>query len=198
MADFVAVLKKTLDKYGEPTPEMRTRIYDGARSALAKKLAEYSPPLSADVVGQAEALPGRRHRQRRARLCQERAGRRIRSRSWNTSFPRSTATRTSRAIRASRRKAEPAWPAPPAAKPEPAKPEPIGPRRRPPPRSSRAGRSPRRRSRPPRSSPTMPCRAWMRTRTMTSADVFPNDDEPARPTLSSACVQPSASAAMAG
>ena len=50
MADFVAVLKKTLDKYGEPALDVRARIYDGARAALVKKLAEFSPPLSADVI----------------------------------------------------------------------------------------------------------------------------------------------------
>ncbi|MFC3325986.1 hypothetical protein [Mesorhizobium cantuariense] len=50
MADFVAVLKKALDKYGEPTPDTRTRTYDGARSALERKLAEFSPPLSAEVI----------------------------------------------------------------------------------------------------------------------------------------------------
>jgi hypothetical protein len=49
-ADFVSVLKKQLDKYGEPALDTRKRIYDGARSALEKKLAEFSPPLSADVV----------------------------------------------------------------------------------------------------------------------------------------------------
>ena len=50
MADFVAVLKKALDKYGEPALDVRTRTYEGARAALVKKLAEFSPPLSADVI----------------------------------------------------------------------------------------------------------------------------------------------------
>jgi hypothetical protein len=50
MADFVSVLKKQLEKKGEPPFEMRKQIYDGARSVLAKKLAEYSPPLAPDVV----------------------------------------------------------------------------------------------------------------------------------------------------
>lgn len=50
MADFVAVLKKALDKYGEPALDVRTRTYDGARAALVKKLADFSPPLSADVI----------------------------------------------------------------------------------------------------------------------------------------------------
>ncbi|RWA70151.1 hypothetical protein [Mesorhizobium sp.] len=51
MADFVGVLKKQLEKYGEPSSELRKRIYENARTALAKKLANYSPPLSADVIG---------------------------------------------------------------------------------------------------------------------------------------------------
>ncbi len=50
MADFVSVLKKQLEKKGEPSFEMRKQIYDGARSVLAKKLADYSPPLAPDVV----------------------------------------------------------------------------------------------------------------------------------------------------
>ncbi|MDX8479271.1 hypothetical protein RFN28_12395 [Mesorhizobium sp. VK24D] len=50
MADFVSVLKKQLAKHGEPSPELRKRIYENAREMLAKKLADYSPPLSADVI----------------------------------------------------------------------------------------------------------------------------------------------------
>lgn len=50
MADFVSVLKKQLEKKGEPSFEVRKQIYDGARAVLAKKLAEYSPPLAPDVV----------------------------------------------------------------------------------------------------------------------------------------------------
>src|SRR5690242_5248215 len=50
MADFVSVLKKQLDKKGDPSFEVRKQIYDGARAVLAKKLADYSPPLAPDVV----------------------------------------------------------------------------------------------------------------------------------------------------
>ncbi|WP_245438047.1 hypothetical protein [Mesorhizobium sp. WSM4312] len=50
MADFVAILKKALDKHGDETPEKRTRIYDSVGSMLAKKLAEYSPPLAAEAI----------------------------------------------------------------------------------------------------------------------------------------------------
>lgn len=44
MADFVAVLRKTLDGLGETTPEVRARVYDKARSTIAAKLAAISPP----------------------------------------------------------------------------------------------------------------------------------------------------------
>ncbi|MER9739859.1 hypothetical protein [Mesorhizobium sp. M0187] len=50
MADFVAILKKALDKHGDETPEKRTRIYESVRTMLAKKLAEYSPPLAAEAI----------------------------------------------------------------------------------------------------------------------------------------------------
>ncbi|TIN14051.1 MAG: hypothetical protein E5Y51_23810, partial [Mesorhizobium sp.] len=50
MADFVGVLKKQLAKHSEPSPELRKRIYENAREMLAKKLANYSPPLSAEVI----------------------------------------------------------------------------------------------------------------------------------------------------
>jgi hypothetical protein len=44
MADFVAVLRKTLDGLGETTPETRERVYDKARSTIAAKLAAINPP----------------------------------------------------------------------------------------------------------------------------------------------------------
>ena len=50
MADFVGVLKKQLEKHVEPSFDLRKRIYENARAMLAKKLADYSPPLSADVI----------------------------------------------------------------------------------------------------------------------------------------------------
>jgi hypothetical protein len=50
MADFVAILKKALDKHGDETPEKRTRIYASVRTMLAKKLAEYSPPLATEAI----------------------------------------------------------------------------------------------------------------------------------------------------
>lgn len=52
MADFVGALKKTLDGLGNPTPEIRARVYDKARSTIADKLAKNIPPLAPSVVVQ--------------------------------------------------------------------------------------------------------------------------------------------------
>ncbi|HEV7255409.1 MAG TPA: hypothetical protein VGN97_20180 [Mesorhizobium sp.] len=56
MADFVAVLKKTLEGLGPTTPEMRGRVYDKARGTIENKLAALNPPPP----------PGVAERQRRA------------------------------------------------------------------------------------------------------------------------------------
>ncbi len=50
MADFVAVLKKTIDGLAEPTPAMRERVYDKARATVTAKLSAINPPPSAAVV----------------------------------------------------------------------------------------------------------------------------------------------------
>jgi hypothetical protein len=50
MADFVAVLRKTLDGLGETTPEVRARVYDKARSTIAAKLAALNPTPPASVA----------------------------------------------------------------------------------------------------------------------------------------------------
>jgi hypothetical protein len=50
MADFVAVLKKTLDGMGETTPESRRRVYEKARQTVAAKLAAISPPPPPSVA----------------------------------------------------------------------------------------------------------------------------------------------------
>jgi hypothetical protein len=44
MADFVQVLKKTIEGLGENTPEARQRVYGKARSTIAAKLAAINPP----------------------------------------------------------------------------------------------------------------------------------------------------------
>lgn len=50
MADFTAVLKKTIDGLGEHTPEMRARVYAKARATISAKLAAISPPPPAAVA----------------------------------------------------------------------------------------------------------------------------------------------------
>jgi len=55
MADFVAVLKKTIDGMGDTTPELRARVYDKARSTVSAKLAAIQPPPPAAVVEKQKA-----------------------------------------------------------------------------------------------------------------------------------------------
>jgi hypothetical protein len=50
MADFVAVLKKTLDGMGETTPAVRARVYEKARATVAAKLAAINPPPPPSVA----------------------------------------------------------------------------------------------------------------------------------------------------
>ncbi len=50
MADFVAVLKKTLEGLSDTTPLMREKVYEKARITIASKLAAMNPPLPEAVV----------------------------------------------------------------------------------------------------------------------------------------------------
>src|SRR5690554_3633256 len=50
MADFAAVLRKTIAALRENTPEARDRIYQKARSTIEAKLQAVSPPPSSEVV----------------------------------------------------------------------------------------------------------------------------------------------------
>ncbi len=50
MADFVAVLRKTIDGLGTTTPALRARVYDKARGAIHAKLKATNPPLSAEAI----------------------------------------------------------------------------------------------------------------------------------------------------
>jgi hypothetical protein len=50
MADFVAVLKKTIDGLSDNTPAMRDKVYRKARDTIAAKLAAIDPPPSRIVV----------------------------------------------------------------------------------------------------------------------------------------------------
>ncbi|MDP3896480.1 MAG: hypothetical protein Q8Q62_07375, partial [Mesorhizobium sp.] len=57
MADFVAVLKKTIEGLGETTPDMRERVYAKARATIASKLAAITPaPPPAVIERQKRAL----------------------------------------------------------------------------------------------------------------------------------------------
>jgi hypothetical protein len=57
MADFVAVLKKTIDGLGETTPEVREKVYQKARATVGAKLAAINPPPPAAVAArQRQAL----------------------------------------------------------------------------------------------------------------------------------------------
>jgi len=50
MADFVAVLKKTLDGLTDPTPALRQKVYAKARATIEAKLAAINPPPPQAVV----------------------------------------------------------------------------------------------------------------------------------------------------
>src|SRR5690606_36065990 len=57
MADFVAVLRKTIGALGENTPEMREKVYDKARATIDAKLAALDPqPPAAVIERQRKAL----------------------------------------------------------------------------------------------------------------------------------------------
>ncbi|MER9135270.1 hypothetical protein NKI20_03015 [Mesorhizobium sp. M0830] len=123
MADFVFVLKKAIDGLGDPSPEMRAKVYEKARSTIAAKIAQRDPPLSPeDVAKQKRGL--------------EDAIANV-ERDYAKSVPEtdplaelehifSSIDRNKNQPSHTRQpaKAEPAWPAPPAAKPEPYQPAP--------------------------------------------------------------------------
>jgi hypothetical protein len=44
MADFVAVLKKTIDGLDEANPDVRRKVYEKARITIAAKLGQINPP----------------------------------------------------------------------------------------------------------------------------------------------------------
>lgn len=50
MADFVAVLKKTIEGLSENTPEVRAKVYAKARATIDSKLAAITPPPPAAVA----------------------------------------------------------------------------------------------------------------------------------------------------
>jgi hypothetical protein len=57
MADFVAILKKTIDGQGITTPELRARVYARARQTIEQKLAALDPaPTSEQKARQMKSL----------------------------------------------------------------------------------------------------------------------------------------------
>lgn len=50
MADFVAVLKKTIDGLKDNSPQMREKVYDKARATIEAKLAALNPPPPPAVI----------------------------------------------------------------------------------------------------------------------------------------------------
>jgi hypothetical protein len=50
MADFVAVLRKTIGALGDNTPAMREKVYEKARATIEAKLAAIDPPPPAAVI----------------------------------------------------------------------------------------------------------------------------------------------------
>ncbi len=50
MADFVAVLRRTIDNLGENTPEMREKVFEKARATIDAKLAALDPQPPAAVA----------------------------------------------------------------------------------------------------------------------------------------------------
>jgi hypothetical protein len=55
MADFVAVLKKTIDGLDEANADVRRKVYDKARTTIAAKLGQISPPPPAAVAERQKA-----------------------------------------------------------------------------------------------------------------------------------------------
>ncbi|RUT93645.1 MULTISPECIES: hypothetical protein [unclassified Mesorhizobium] len=176
MADYVAILKKALGKHGDETPEKRTRIYASVRTMLAKKLEEYSPPPAAEAIAtQMRSLED-------AIASVER--------DYAKSLPEtdplaelehifSSIDRNKNQPSHTRQpaKAESAWPAPPAAKPESYQPAPP-PAAKVEPSWQRATPAP---SQPARAETPLP--GMDADEAEDEADVFSSDEEPVSDTF---------------
>ena len=55
MADYYAVLKRTLDGLGETRPELRQTLYERARLTIGRQLEASDPPLAAEAVAAEKA-----------------------------------------------------------------------------------------------------------------------------------------------
>ncbi|TPK88958.1 hypothetical protein [Mesorhizobium sp. B2-4-17] len=185
MADFVAVLKKALDRHGDETPDKRTRIYDSVRAMLVKKLADYSPPLAAEAIA----------RQKRTLEDAIASVERDYAKSVPETDPLAELEHIFSSIDRNKNqpshtrqpaKAEPVRPAPPAARPEPYRPAPPPERPAPSP-AAKAEPSwqkplPAQSAAPNLADPNLADHALPgmdADQDDEHADVFPNDEEPA-------------------
>ncbi|MER8463293.1 hypothetical protein [Mesorhizobium sp. M1396] len=118
MADFVFVLKKAINGLGDQSPGMRAKVYEKARSTIAAKIAQRDPPLSPEDVA----------KQKRGLEDAIASVERDYARSEPETDPLAELENIFSSIDRNKNqpshtrqpaKAEPAWPAPPAAKPEP-------------------------------------------------------------------------------
>ena len=50
MADYHAVLKRTLSGFPDPKPQLRTKLYDRARATIRRQLENRSPPVTGDAL----------------------------------------------------------------------------------------------------------------------------------------------------
>eukprot|EP01034_Spumella_vulgaris_P012386 gene12386-15769_t len=50
MADFVAVIRRTVDGLSENTPEMRDKVFEKARAAVRRQLENMNPRPSDDMI----------------------------------------------------------------------------------------------------------------------------------------------------
>ena len=55
MADYHAVLMRTLQGLGETTPQLRAKLYERARATIGQQLESANPPMSADAVATQKA-----------------------------------------------------------------------------------------------------------------------------------------------
>ncbi|MER8371211.1 hypothetical protein [Mesorhizobium sp. M1406] len=118
MADFVFVLKKAINGLGDQSPGMRAKVYEKARSTIAAKIAQRDPPLSPEDVA----------KQKRGLEDAIASVERDYARSEPETDPLAELENIFSSIDRNKNqpshtrqpaKAESAWPAPPAAKPEP-------------------------------------------------------------------------------
>jgi len=55
MADYHAVLLRTLEGLGETTPQLRAKLYERARITIGKQLESSNPPMAAEAIATQKA-----------------------------------------------------------------------------------------------------------------------------------------------